>query len=130
MAEGGSLDHFDKILNPKILESFRTWKIPNTHTVDPCFMTPLKQWDFFASLLVLFVQSLFSLSEDLLQKKNYSAGNYRHCSKLEGNLYTPAVNFVLTMCQTEECCRSLDTMDICTLTYGSTSPNRSQTNKL
>lgn len=83
MAEGGSLDHFDKIPNPQILESFHTWEITYTYSRDPCFTTPLKQLDLFASLLIFFVQSLFSLSEDLLQK-NYSAGNHRHCSRQTG----------------------------------------------
>lgn len=130
-AEGGSLDHFDKIPNPQILESFHTWKITYTYFRDPCFTTPLKQLDFFASLLIFFVQSLFSLSEDLLQKKITVLVTIDTApDKLEGNLYTPAVNFVLTMCQTEECCKSLHILDICILAYGSISSNRSQTNQL
>lgn len=111
-----------KFWNHFILEKYLT----HTHTSDPCFTTPLKQLDFFASLLVLFVQSLFSLSEDLLQKKITVLVTIDTApDKLEGNLYTPAVNFVLTTCQTEECCKSLHTLDVCTLAYSSISSNSS-----
>ena len=83
-AEVGILDHFDKIPNSKTLESFNTREIPNPHCSDPCFTPPLKQLDFFC------IPSSTSCSESVLfclkiyYKKNYSAGNHRHCSRQTG----------------------------------------------
>lgn len=80
---GRDLDHFYKIPNPKILESFHTWEIPNTHSSDPCFMTPPNNWIFLHPFSYFLTRVSF-LRLKVYYKKNYSAGNHRHRSRQTG----------------------------------------------
>lgn len=76
-----------------------------TQSSDPCF-TPLKQLEFFAFLLVLFVQSL--RMKIYYKKMTVPVTMDTTLDKLKGNLYTPTGNLVLTICWTLKAFLCLD----------------------
>lgn len=90
---GESLDHFDRIQDSKILESFQTWEIFSFHNTS---QTPI--------CLVSFQYLLprdCSLCLEIYYKKNQknSARNHKHNSRQEWKeTNTPAVTFILTTC--------------------------------